>query len=117
MVWPKAKKLVIDRDTDKNLLANTLHSLYNKINGVLNTNFPSESFVCGSGKKNESVEVLNISKAEKSPITSSVIDFVCADVEGQSAKQNCKFRIVHGDAEVCNRCTIQLSHTRSLPIQ
>ena len=54
-------------------------------------------------KKNKSVEVLNISKTEKSPITSSVIDFVCADMEGQSAKQNCKFPIVHGDAEVCNR--------------
>ena len=44
----KRKKLVIDRDTDENLLANTLHSLYNKINGVFNTTVPSESFVCGS---------------------------------------------------------------------
>ena len=106
---------MIDRDTDENLLANTLHSLYNKISGVLNTTFPSESFVCGGGcmthesssneEKNESVEVLNISKAEKSPIASSVIDFVCAEVEGQSVKQNCKFQMVHGDAEVevCNR--------------
>ena len=44
----KRKKLVIDRDTDENLLANTLHSLYNKINAVFNTTVSSESFVCGS---------------------------------------------------------------------
>ena len=70
----KRKKLVIDRDTDENLLANTLHSLYNKINGVFNTTFSSESFVCGSGcmthkssineKKNEGVDVLNISETK-----------------------------------------------------
>jgi hypothetical protein len=32
----KRKKLVIERDTEENLLANTLNSLYNKNNGGLN---------------------------------------------------------------------------------
>ena len=77
---------------------------------MFNTTVPSKSFVCGSEcmthklsnneKKNKGFEVLNNSKAEKSLIMSSVIDFVSADVEGQSAKQNCKSQTAHGDTKV-----------------
>jgi hypothetical protein len=44
----KRKKLVIERNTEENLLANTLNSLYNKNNGGLDTTAASEGFVCGS---------------------------------------------------------------------
>jgi phosphate/sulfate permease len=38
----------MERDTEENLLANTLNSLYNKNNRGFNTTAASEGFVCGS---------------------------------------------------------------------
>ena len=106
---------MIERDTEENLLANTLNSLYDKNNGGFNTTAPSEGFVFGSESltykstnnenNSEGDEVFNNSKAEKSFVISSSIKGASRNVEGQSAKWKTTSRIVYGDAEACNRAS------------
>jgi hypothetical protein len=82
---------VIERDTEENLLADTLNSLYDKNNGGFNTTAVSEGFVFGSEsltykstnneKNSEGDEVLNNSKAEKSFVISSTIKGASTNVE------------------------------------
>jgi hypothetical protein len=91
IVWSIAKEACDRKDTEENLLADTLYSLYDKNNGGFNTTAASEGFVFGSEsltykstnneKNSEGDEVFNNSKAEKSFVISSTIKGASTNVE------------------------------------